>query len=99
MTTQVSVSDCNIQTFAAITVSTTAAPVVASAQAIKAHNVVRICAPAANTAAIYYGDSTVTTSTGQELAAGTDKDVFVRDGFKLYVIVASGTQNLRVCAM
>lgn len=92
-------ADTDLQTFAAYTVTTTAGTIVIAAQTLKAKNVVRVCAPAANTAAIYIGATGVTTATGIELAAGTYQDFYVRDAFKLFAIVASGTQNLRICAM
>jgi hypothetical protein len=91
------VADCDITTSAAITVTTTAAPVSATALPVK--NVVLLCALSTNTASIFIGDETVTSSTGVELVAGTSTQFYVRNPARLYAIVASGTQNLRVAVM
>lgn len=97
---EVSVSDCDIKTLAAVTVTVTATAVTTVAlQPNKAHNVIRVQAPAANTAAIYAGDSTLTTSNGLEIAAGTYMDFYVRSGAKLYLVVATATQNARIAVM
>lgn len=80
---------------------TNVAAVVATTTAIEgvAQQCIRICAPAANTAAIYYGDSTVTTSNGIEVVAGTTVDVWVDRPSRIYAVAASGTQSLRVLVL
>lgn len=54
------------------------------------------CRPSSNTASVFIGDSTVTTSTGLEIEPGKGITLPIQDEGAVYGIVASGTQNLRV---
>ena len=90
----------SFKTIAAASVTTSAAAIATTAATTTtAQQCIRLCAPAANTAAIYYGDSTVTAANGIELSAGVTVDVWVDYPSRIFAIAASGTQSLRILVL
>jgi hypothetical protein len=84
-----------LKTLSAVTVSTTATPL-GTGTGGAANAGLMVQAPSTNTASIFVGDSSVTTSTGIELEPGKGITLPLQDESAVYGIVASGTQNLRV---
>lgn len=78
-----------------VSVTTSAAAIVATTPTIPAVHGVIVQALSTNTASIYVGGSGVATTTGLELEAGKSVVLPVRDASTIYAISGSGTQSLR----
>ena len=87
------------QVFAPYTVTTTPGPIVAvpsGTSTVQMVHGVTVQADKANTATLFVGDASVTTLTGIELAAGDIYSAPVGHPSKIYAVVVTGTQKLRI---